>query len=377
MPGSPVPSVRCGWSVTADALVLTAPRTFERRTFELPSISAADGLLRIEACGLCGTDHEQYTGHISSRHSFIPGHEVVGRVERIGRDAARRWGVTEGQRVAVEVFQSCRNCEPCRAGVYRRCTRNGMATMVGFVDAERPPGIFGGYATHLYLGPDSMLLPIPDGMDPALATLFNPLGAGIRWAVELPGTKPGDVVAILGPGIRGLSAAAAAKEAGAGFVMLTGVGPRDDERLALAPGFGVDLVVDVATTDASRALKAATGGLADIVVDVTAKAPAAFAQAVSLARPGGTVVVAGTRGTAETPGFNPDHLVYKELRILGALGVDVTAYRSALDLLASARYPFESLPRECAGFDRIEALIQTLAGERAGMAPVHGVFVPG
>ena len=101
--------------------------------------------------------------------------------------------------------------------------------------------------------------------------------------------------------------------------------------------------------------------------------PAAAGQVADAA----TVVVAGTRGTAETPGFNPDHVVYKELRILGALGVDVTAYRSALDLLASARYPFESLPRECAGFDRIEALIQTLAGERAGMAPVHGVFVPG
>ena len=58
-------------------------------------------------------------------------------------------------------------------------------------------------------------------MDAVYATLFNPLGAGIRWGVELPETKPGDVVAILGPGVRGLCAAAAAKDAGAEFVMIT------------------------------------------------------------------------------------------------------------------------------------------------------------
>ena len=91
-----------------------------------------------------------------------------------------------GDRVAVEVFQSCRACDACRAGIYRRCIRNGLATMVGFVDVERPPGLWGGYATHLYLGPDSMLLPVPDDLDPVLATMFNPLGAGIRWAVDLP-----------------------------------------------------------------------------------------------------------------------------------------------------------------------------------------------
>ena len=143
--------------------------------------------------------------HIPSRHAFIPGHEVVGTIEQVGRRAAERWGVQAGQRVAVEVFQSCRECDACRAGRYRRCARNGLATMVGFVDVDRPPGLWGGYATHLYLGPDSMLLPVPGELDPALATMFNPLGAGIRWAVDLPGTEPGDVVAVLGPGIRGLA----------------------------------------------------------------------------------------------------------------------------------------------------------------------------
>ncbi|MDH3681146.1 MAG: zinc-binding dehydrogenase [Acidimicrobiia bacterium] len=360
----------------ATGLVLTAPRSFERRTFDLPEVGGADGLLRIEACGLCGTDHEQYTGHIASSHAFIPGHEVVGVVEQVGDEAAERWGVAAGQRVAVEVFQSCRECEPCRAGMYRRCVRNGMATMVGFTDADQPPGLGGGYASHLYLGPDSMLLPMPAELDPVTATLFNPLGAGIRWAVEVPETQPGDVVVVLGPGVRGLCASAAVKEAGASFVMITGLGPRDAERLALAPAFGVDLAVDVAATDPNRALRDAVGAKADVVVDVTAKAPAALGQAVQLARPGGTIVVAGTRGSADTPGFEPDHIVYKELRILGALGVDVSAYRKALELLVSARYPFADIPRQVAGFDDLEPLIQTMAGERPGIPPVHGVFAP-
>jgi len=361
---------------TARALVLEAPRTLEPRDLPLPEIGDDDGLLRIEACGLCGTDHEQYTGELFPGFAFVPGHEAVGVIEAVGPRAAERWNVRAGDRVAIEVFLSCRDCDPCRAGEVRRCVRHGLADMYGMIPVDRAPGLWGGYAEVQYLAPDSLVLPVPDGLDPVLATAFNPLGAGIRWAVTLPDTKPGDVVAVLGPGIRGLSAAGAAKQAGAGFVMVTGLGPRDASRLDAARAFGADLVVDVATTDPARALRDATGGLADVVVDVTAKAPAALAQAVSLARPGGTVVLAGTRGTDATPGFHPDHVVYKELRVLGALGVDAPAYRQALDLLGSDTLPFASLTRRTAGLDELEPLLRSMAGE-GDDPPVHGVLVPG
>ncbi len=248
--------------------------------------------------------------------------------------------------------------------------------MYGFVAIDRPPGLWGGYAEYQYLSPDSMLLPVPEGMDPVVATLFNPLGAGIRWGVTIPGTSSGDVVAVLGPGVRGLSACAAAREAGAGFVMVTGAGERDAARLDLASKFGADIALDVSRFDPVTALRSATGGLADVVVDVTAKAPAAFTQAIALCRPGGTVVVAGTRGTPEPPGFWPDHIVYKELRIFGALGVDAAAYRAALELLATDRYPFAELPRSCVDLGGAERLLQSMAGDREEVPPVHGVVVP-
>jgi alcohol dehydrogenase len=359
----------------ARALVLTQPRRLEERSFTLPEIGDDDGLLRIDACGLCGTDHEEFTGDLFPGFAFVPGHESIGVIEQLGPSAAQRWGVRAGDRVAVEVFLSCRDCAACRAGEYRRCVRHGLGDMYGLVPVDQHPSLWGGYAEYQYLAPDSMLLPVPPELDSVTATVFNPLGAGIRWGVTVPETQPSAVVAVLGPGIRGLSVCAAVKDAGAGFAMVTGRGERDAPRLAAARDFGADLVVDVERADPIAALREATGGLADVVVDVTAKAPAAFVQAIRLARTGGTIVVAGTRGSREMPGFDPDLVVYKELRIVGALGVDATAYRAALDLLATKRYPFAELLRRTAGFASMPALLRDMAGE-GDAPPVHAVFAP-
>jgi alcohol dehydrogenase len=72
----------------------------------------------------------------------------------------------------------------------------------------------------------------------------------------------------------------------------------------------------------------------------------------------------------------PDLVVLKELRIIGALGVDVTAYRAAVELLVAGRYPFADLPREVVGFEGVERLLQVMAGETDEVPPIHGVLVP-
>jgi alcohol dehydrogenase len=358
------------------ALVLEAPRRLVARPFPLPEIGDDDGLLRVEACGLCGTDHELFTGDLPWPPGFVPGHETVGTIDVIGSEAARRWGVKAGDRVTVAPRPACRECEPCRRGELAACTAYTGRDAYGLVPADRPPGLWGGYATHHYLGPRSVVHPLPAGFDPVDAALFNPLGAGVCWGVEIPATKAGDVVAVLGPGVRGISAVVAAKAAGAGFVMVTGLGPRDLPRLELARELGADLAVDVSRDDPVAALDGAAGQLADVVVDVTAKAPTAFAQALALAGRDGRVVVAGVRGGEVTLTFAPDLIVQRGLRVIGASGVSTAAHEQALRLLVDGTFPAGRIPRRIAGFAGVADLLLAMAGESDTAPPLHGVFVP-
>jgi alcohol dehydrogenase len=108
-----------------------------------------------------------------------------------------------------------------------------------------------------------------------------------------------------------------------------------------------------------------------------AEAPGAFADAIALAQPGGRVVVAGTRGGGGAPGFEPDLLVFKELRIFGSLGVDYPAPQSAIKLLVSGRWHFDELSREVTGFSGLPRLLDVLAGNEPERIPaLHSVFVP-
>jgi alcohol dehydrogenase len=361
----------------AKAMVLVAPRELEAQRFPLPEIGPLAGLLQVEACGLCGTDHELYTGHMRIRGPIIPGHETVGVIAALGPGAGERWGVEVGDRVALEAWLSCRECEPCRAGIYRRCVRNGVRSLYGLTPTSVEPALRGGYAEFHYLAPDSLLLPVPSSLGAVDATLFNPVGAGLRWGADLPRTGPDDVVAVLGPGIRGLAAVAAAREAGARRVLVTGRGERDRPRLEAARDFGADEVVDVATGDPVKAIRALSGGEgATVVVDVTANAPAALGQAVDMAAPGARIVFAGVRNSTDTPGFRPDNILYKELTIIGALGVDAPVYRRALDLLATDKFPFRDVDRRVVPLNDAGALLATMAGESREVPPVHAVIAP-
>ncbi len=345
----------------AKALVLSEPQNLVLEQFPLPEITDDEALLEVEACGLCGTDHEQFSGALPTSGPFIPGHETVGRIVLIGQNAKLRFNVDIGDLVAVEVFQSCRNCRNCLNGDYRHCQQHGLYDMYGFIPTSKAPSLWGGYSSHLYLSKDAMVIKLPESLDPRLATLFNPLGAGLRWAAEIPQTKKGDIVAILGPGIRGIAGVVAAKLAGAKFVMVTGYGPRDKVRLEIAKTFGADLVVDIEHKDPIRELKSAIGSLADVVVDVTAKSTTALGQAVNLCSEGGTIVVAGTKGKFGADNLSIDSIIYKELRILGALGVDIHSYSRAVEILNSSEFPFESLTRLEIGFSEAQNLLFELS----------------
>src|SRR5207237_1279334 len=129
----------------------------------------------------------------------------------------------------------------------------------------------------------------------SLAVMFNPLGAGFRWAIEIPATGPGDSVLVLGPGQRGLASVIAARAAGADTIIVTGLS-RDARKLALARELGADHVIDVEREDARARVRELTGGRgAEVVIEVTANAAEPVAEALHYVAAGGRIVLAGGR----------------------------------------------------------------------------------
>ena len=149
------------------AAVATAPGTTELHDLPLPRIGPDDGLLRVEAAGICGTGWELYLRESRGRGlgPLILGHENVGQVVALGERAAERWGVTDGDHVAVEEFLPCGTCRLCRAGSYRLCeaidSRSGRPFLHdGGTPLTVPPGLYGGFSQYLYLHPRAIVHPI-------------------------------------------------------------------------------------------------------------------------------------------------------------------------------------------------------------------------
>ncbi len=362
---------------TSAAIIQTGPRKLEMREFPIPEIHEDDALLRVEACGICGSDYEQYAGaFVGMRMPVIPGHEPLGFIEKIGPVAARRWGVKEGDRVAVEVLLPCGFCENCRAGAYRLCNGKGRMSAYGYTPIEIPPALWGGYAQHMYLDPHTIVHKVAADIPAELAVMFNPLGAGIRWAVQLPGTTIGDTIAILGPGQRGLSSVIAAREAGAAMIIVTGL-KRDAKKLALAREFGATHTIVADEQDPVAVVRDLTGGRGvDVVVDVTAYATVAVTQAIDMVRRSGTIVLAGTKGPKPVDNLFSDKIVTREIRVQGAMGVDFRAYRPAVRLIESRRYPLEKMHTHTVALADAERAIKLLAGEVPGEDAIHIVLKP-
>ncbi len=355
------------------AMVQTGVRNLEPRDVPIPDIDDDSAILRLEACGICGSDYEQFEGQLRTPMPVIPGHEPLGVIERIGDAAARRWGVDEGDRVAVETMISCRHCAPCLSGSYHLCDRRRIYS---YVPLSEPPGLWGGYAQYMYLHPHSILHRVDPALPAEIGVLFNPLGAGFRWAVEIPGTGPGDTVVILGPGQRGLASVIACREAGADAVIVTGLAA-DARKLELAREFGADHTIDVDNEDAVRRVKELTGGRgADVVVDVTAYATAPVSDALSMVRPGGTVVLAGVKGFKPVERFVSDLVVMKEINLRGAFGVTSSGYRSAIRLIESGRVPIERMHTHDFALADAELAIRTLAREIPGQESIHSALIP-
>jgi threonine dehydrogenase-like Zn-dependent dehydrogenase len=363
-------------AASAKAMVQYGVRDLRAEELPLPRLGLDDALLRVEACGICGSDYEQFDGALRVPYPVIPGHEPVGVIDQIGDEAARRWGVSAGDRVAVEALLPCGHCPSCVQGKYGMCRGGDAMPVYGFRPTSLEPGLWGGYATHLYLPPHALVHRMSKDVPAELAVLFNPLGAGFRWAVEMPRLSVGETIVVLGPGQRGLACVIAAKAAGAGTVIVTGL-TRDARKLELARQFGADHAIDAEQADPVREVRAITGGQgADVVVDVTAYAVEAVTQAIDLARRGGRIVLAGTKGPRPVPDFLSDRVVQKELTIVGAFGVDWRSYEQGIRLVEQRWQELAAMHTHTLPLAEAERGLELLAGRVEGEEAIHIALIP-
>ncbi len=358
----------------AQAAVLTARRTFDYREVALPDIGPEEGLLRVEAAGLCGTDHEQYDGLLVGGPlgtlPITPGHEILGFIDKVGAAAAKRWGVREGDRVIMETSIPCGECLACHDGRPIFCTRGwGYGLRRGF---DEPPHLWGGYATHLYLHPQARLHKAPSNIPTGAMSLFNPLANAVRWAGKRPNLQEGQTIVIEGPGQRGLASVIVARETGCERIIVTGTS-KDAERLALARKLGAHDTIVVDREDPVSRVDEITGGRkADVVIDVSAGSTEPLLQAVDMVKKGGTVVVAGLKTNNALNNFLSDKLIFGEISMLGVLSSDWEDTERAIELLEKYWKDLEPLTTHGYAISEAEKAVQVLGREiEDGPEPIH------
>jgi threonine dehydrogenase-like Zn-dependent dehydrogenase len=323
--------------VRSTAVVQVAERQLEIHEIPVPVIKPGEALIKIEAAGICGSDHDQFNGNLAragwSTYPVIPGHEPVGRVVEIGEAARRAWGLALDDLIAVESVVPCQTCPNCVRGLRKFCANRFS---YGFMPLSDGSGLNGAFSEYMVLRPNSVVHRVPEGISPEIATMYNPLGAGFDWTIERAGMMPGDSVLILGCGQRGIACAIAARSAGAERVFITGLG-QDKIKLDLALKFGADEAINIEESpDLVERLRDLTGGgFVDRVIDTTPGAVAPVLQAVEIVRPGGIVVLAGLKGEAKLEGLAADRIILKAIDVRGVVSVSSWGYQRALSRLAA------------------------------------------
>ncbi|WP_248964000.1 zinc-dependent alcohol dehydrogenase [Sphaerisporangium perillae] len=328
---------------TALASVALPGGRSELREFPLTPSRADDGWLRVEAGGICGTDVALHSAGLP--RPTVLGHHVHGVVTELGDDAARRWGVRAGDRVVVEEYLPCGDCEQCRAGRYRLCPRTDMwgeGRRVGLVPVDESPSLWGGNAQYMYLPREAVVHPLPTGLGDTLAAWALPLANALDWVLGAGALRPGETVVVLGPGYHGLAAVAAARYGGAGEILVSGL-PQDRSRLDIARSLGAT-AAESAGPDLRELLAEATDGrMADVVLDLTGAGSGSVTGAVSLLAQGGRLVLAGGKGsTAAT--LDTSELTRLNATIRGVRGRAPERVRQSIELLDGGGSGLEGVP---------------------------------
>jgi 2-desacetyl-2-hydroxyethyl bacteriochlorophyllide A dehydrogenase len=287
------------------AAFCTAKHTIDVRETDPPRPGPGEVLLRVRACGICGTDLHFYHGNLPAMASVSPGHEFSGEVAELGEGVS---GFSPGDRVAVEPLKSCRECAYCRTGRYHICPKHVL--LGTFV-----PGGLAEYAVV----PAYTLYPLPDCLDFELGALAEPLAVAVH-GLHTVGLTMGERILVMGAGAIGLLAVLAARAAGAAEVIAT---YRHDHQGRAALAAGADRIVQDSETAGLE-----KEGI-DVVVETVGGAAATLAQALGIVRPGGRISVLGLF-TQPVP-LNALSLMLKEVTVAGGITYCRPGHRSDFD----------------------------------------------
>ena len=334
------------------AMVYHGNRDLRLETVPDPSPAAGEALLKVDYCGICATDIEEYVYGPKfldeDKMPIITGHEVTATVVEAPRGADR---VGPGTRVALNTVLTCGTCFWCSMGETQQCEQ---FTVVGF-DRD------GGLAEYL-TWPADELIPLPDNVSSEAAALIEPSGVA-HHCVQRAGIRPGETVAVVGAGTVGTLTMQIAKAQGARVFAV------DVKRMSLdlASNLGAEVAINAAEEDAEEILKGLTEGRGpDVVIDA-AGAPNTPADCLRYARRGGRVVLVAIY--TSTPEFDFNSIVAQEKTVIGTIAYTRADVQASVDLIASGKLKTTPLITDQIGLEEVIDV-----GFARMMAPTKDVF---
>lgn len=310
------------------ALVYTKPHCFEYADFPDPEAGDDDVLIRVRACGICGSDVHGSTGKTGRRiPPLIMGHEAAGIVEDIGKNVK---DFEKGQRVCFDSTVYCNQCEPCRTGFYNRCEHRQVLG-VSTPDFKRH-GAFAGYVAV----PWWIVSKIPDNLSFTHAALLEPVSIGVHAANRAP-ISADDTVLIIGAGTIGLFILQAAKLKGARKIFVSDI---NEFRLDVAKKLGADETINPEKSDLKEIIFEQTDNKGVNVSFEAVGYASTFHDAVSVAKMGGHLVAVGN--LEKMAEFDLQQFIASELTFTGSYASS-GEFRDCIELVASGKINVEPL----------------------------------
>ncbi|GII86926.1 hypothetical protein Ssi03_49160 [Sphaerisporangium siamense] len=342
------------------AVVVDAAGAVEIRSYDVPEPGPGEFVLKLELCGVCGTDAHIYQGRLASvAFPALLGHEIVGTLAALGEGVTADHAgnpVTVGDRVGVFPALSCGRCYQCQvrrrpANCPQRRPSYGFASPV-----TDPPHLTGGFAEYLYAAKAGTVF-YRTGLPAEVAVLQEPMSVALH-GIERGAVGIGSTVIVQGVGAIGLMAVVAARAAGADRIVAVGA---PDARLELAEALGADATVSIQElTDVAGRRRAVFDALgapgADCVVGASGS-PHAFMEAIDLVADGGVLAELGNFTDRGTVPFNPfSDLLKRDITIAGVYGAGpdmLRRYHHALRILERGGWPYDRVVSHRVPLERV------------------------